>query len=233
MRDYHRALKGVYSVPSIFYYSSNIGIGKIALKIKRDKLFEYFKRLGLLDRLTLEIKELAFPIYDHKYIEYNNLQLVTMSYGYGIAISPIHFMQAMIPIVNGGLFHPLTLIKRDKMDLLNSKRVFQNQTSQDMKFLLKLVVEKGTGSKAKIKGYDIGGKTGTANISIDGTYNKSKRISSFFSVFPTIKPKYMIYIMYNEPNGISETCGFSGGGWVAAPSVKSIIKKLIILDNVK
>ena len=102
-----------------------------------------------------------------------------------------------------------------------------------MKKLMRLVVTKGTGSKAEVKGYYVGGKTGTANVAHAGKYDKTRRVSSFFGVIPATNPKYMVYIIYNEPKGIKETFGFAGGGWVAAPSVGAVIKKLTALYGIE
>jgi cell division protein FtsI (penicillin-binding protein 3) len=143
--------------------------------------------------------------------------------------SPADFMQAMIPIMNGGLLYPLTLIKKDSTRPLVGERVFREQTSLDMRKLMRLVVAKGTGSKAKVEGYYVGGKTGTANIAHAGKYDKTRRVSSFFGVIPASNPKYMVYIIYNEPKGIKETFGFAGGGWVAAPTVGVVLKRLAAL----
>jgi cell division protein FtsI (penicillin-binding protein 3) len=91
------------------------------------------------------------------------------------------------------------------------------------------VVSKGTGSKAEIKGYYVGGKTGTANIAHAGKYDKNRRISSFFGIIPASNPRYMIYVVYNEPQGIKETYGFAGGGWTATPTVGAVFERMIAL----
>ena len=152
-----------------------------------------------------------------------------MSYGYGISVSPVHFMQAMVPVINGGILYPLTLIKRDQTKQLVGKRVFKESTSTSLRQLMRLVVSNGTGSKAEVKGYYVGGKTGTANIAHAGKYDKNRRMSSFFGVIPVSNPRYMIYVVYNEPRGIKETYGFAGGGWTAAPTVGAVFERLAAL----
>jgi len=232
LKDYPHPLKGWHSVPYIFLKSSNIGIGQIMLEIGKNNLAEYLKKLGLLDRLKIELPERARPLYPH-YSRWTDLRLITMSYGYGMSQSPAHFMQAMVPVMNGGLLYPLTLIKRDPTKPLEAQRVFKEKTSADMRKLMRLVVTKGTGAKAEVKGYYIGGKTGTANVAHAGKYDKTRRVSSFFGVIPATKPKYMVYIIYNEPKGIKETFGFAGGGWVAAPSTGIIMQKLAALYGIE
>ncbi len=228
LKDYPRTMKGWHSVPHIFLKSSNIGIGQIMLEIGKNNLLEYLRNLGLLDRLKLELPERARPLFPN-HSRWTDLRLITMSYGYGMSESPAHFMQAMIPVMNGGLLYPLTLLKRDPSQPLVGKRIFKESTSQDMRKLMRLVVSKGTGSKAEVAGYYVGGKTGTANIAHAGKYDKTRRVSSFFGVIPASNPKYMVYIIYNEPKGIKETFGFAGGGWVAAPTVGAVLKKLAAL----
>ncbi len=232
LKDYPRPLKGWHSVPYIFLKSSNIGIGQIMLEIGKSSLAEYLKKLGLLERLKIELPERARPLFPN-YSRWTDLRLITMSYGYGMSESPAHFMQAMVPIMNGGLLYPLTLVKRDPTKPLVAERVFKEKTSSDMRKLMRLVVSKGTGSKAEVKGYYVGGKTGTANIAHAGKYDKTRRVSSFFGVIPATKPKYMVYIIYNEPKGIKETFGFAGGGWVAAPSAGAVFKKLTALYGIE
>lgn len=232
LKDYPRPLKGWHSVPYIFLKSSNIGIGQIMLEIGKNNLAEYLKKLGLLERLKIELPERARPLFPN-YSRWTDLRLITMSYGYGMSESPAHFMQAMVPIMNGGLLYPLTLIKRDPEKPLVAERVFKEKTSADMRKLMRLVVAKGTGSKAEVKGYYVGGKTGTANIAHAGKYDKTRRVSSFFGIIPATKPKYMVYIIYNEPKGIKETFGFAGGGWVAAPSTGIIMQKIAALYGIE
>lgn len=228
LQDYPHPFKGWHSVPFIFLKSSNIGVSQIMLEIGKNNLFAYLTKLQLLERLNIELPERARPLVPH-YKKWSDLRLVTMSYGYGISESPAHFMQAMLPLINGGTLYPLTLIKTDPTKPLIAQRVFKEKTSSDMKKLMRLVVAKGTGSKAEVEGYYVGGKTGTANIAYAGKYDKAKRMSSFFGIIPATNPKYMIYIIYNEPKGIKETFGFAGGGWVAAPSSATIIKRLVAL----
>tara|TARA_B110000503_G_scaffold99115_1_gene148388 strand:+ start:2758 stop:4569 length:1812 start_codon:yes stop_codon:yes gene_type:complete len=227
VKDYHQ-LKGWHSVPNIFLKSSNIGVSQIMLEIGSINLANYLRKLGLLDQAKIELPERSTPLFPSS-SRWNDLTLTTMSYGYGISVSPLHFMQAMIAVINGGIMHPLTLIKRDPSKPLVAERVFKEETSTAMRKLLRLVVSKGTGSKAEIKGYYVGGKTGTANIASAGKYDKNRRISSFFGVIPASKPRYMIYVLYNEPQGIKETYGFSGGGWTAAPTVGAVFERMIAL----
>lgn len=228
VKDHPRPLKGWHSVPYIFLKSSNVGLAQIILETGKQNILEYLRRLKLLEPLQIEMLERARPLFPN-FSRWTDLSLITMSYGYGISVSPAHFIQAMMPIVNGGIIYPLTLVKRDPKEKLVGQRVFQENTSFTMRQLMRLVVTEGTGSKAEVKGYYVGGKTGTAEIAQAGGYDKNRRMSSFFGIVPATNPKYMIYIVYNEPVGIKESFGFAGGGWTAAPTVGAVFKRLVAL----
>ena len=229
VKDYYK-LTGWHSVPHIFLKSSNIGVSQIMLEIGKENLLKYLRKLKLLEQLKIELLERSRPLFPN-YSRWNDLSLTTMAYGYGISVSPAHFMQAMIPVVNGGILYPLTLIKRDPNNPLKGQRIFKESTSINMRKLMRLVVSEGTGRKAEVAGYYIGGKTGTANIAYQGKYDKNRRVSSFFGIMPASNPKYMIYIIYNEPVGIKESLGFAGGGWTAAPTAGAVFKKLAALHG--
>ncbi|NRB10029.1 MAG: penicillin-binding protein 2 [Rickettsiaceae bacterium] len=225
-------VKGYKTVPQIFMKSSNIGTSQIMLEIGKANLKTYLKKLGMLDKLNLEVSERSRPLFP-PYNRWTDLSLVTMSYGYGIAESPSHFIQAMIPIINGGMKYPLTLIKRADGEKMVGERVFAEETSNNMRKLMHLGTVEGTSRKAAIKGYYIGAKTGTAEKLENGKYNKkNKRISSCFAILPATKPEYIIYVMIDEPKGIKETYNFAGGGWVAAPVVNEIFAQMIAMYGI-
>lgn len=231
VKDEHK-VKGWQSVPQIFLNSSNIGTSQIVLETGKEKLFTYLQKFGLFKRVALELPERGYSLVP-PYDKWNELALVTMSYGYGIAETPMHFVQSMIPIVNGGVMHPLTLIKQDEQAKPEGERVISENTSFYMKQLMRLTVMIGTGKKAEVKGYYVGGKTGTAFKAINGKYDKNKRISSFIGIIPSTKPEYMIYIVLDDPKGNAKTFGFAGGGWTAAPVVSAVFEKMVAMYGMK
>ncbi len=229
IKDYHKKY-GWHTVSDIFIHSSNIGTVQIALEIGQNKVREYFNKLGLFSQLSsLEIAEKAHPVFPHGY-RWQDIELATISYGYRISISPLHFVQAMIPVVNGGYFYPLTLLKKKDYP---KQVVFKKNTSKNMNQLLRLVVSNGSGKTAEIDGYFIGGKTGTANKIISKHYSSKNNLSSFIAVFPTIKPKYIVFVFLDDPKGIKETYGFSTARYTAAPTAKRIIQRMLITYNMK
>lgn len=223
-------IKGWQSLPYVFLKSSNIGMGQIALEVGKDNFIKYLRKLGLLDNLKIELPERARPLFPN-YSRINDLSLVTISYGYGISESPAHVIQATIPIVNGGILYPLTLIKQKEIP--QGTRVLKESTSHDLKKLMRLVVSTGTGSKAEVKGYYVGGKTGTAEVAENGKYNKNKRMSSFMGIMPATNPQYLVYVIFNQPVGHKDTFGFAGGGWTAAPTVGAIFSRIVSMFGIK
>jgi cell division protein FtsI (penicillin-binding protein 3) len=227
VKDYH-PVKGWHSIGQIFLHSSNIGVSQIMLEIGKNNLRNYLKKLKLLEKIEIELPERARPLFP-PYSRWSDLSLVTMSYGYAISESPAHFIQAMMPLVNGGFLYPLTLLKRKENTAIVGEKIFKETTSKYMRQLMRLVVKEGTGKKAEVNGYYVGGKTGTAEKVIGGKYYKDKRISSFFGIMPATNPKYIIYIIFDEPQGIKETYNFAGGGWTAAPTVGAVLERIAVL----
>lgn len=221
------------NVPEIYVYSSNIGTLKLAQEIGVERQKAFFEKLGLFRKTDVEVFEVARPILPR---QWGPTELVTTAYGHGIAVTPMHLASGVAAMVNGGRLNPATLMRKDASDvekvLFGSEQaqVISQDTSEIMRNLMHLVVEYGTGKSAKVDGYLIGGKTGTANKAAeegDGFRGYKKEIiSSFISVFPIDKPKYIVFAMLDEPNGIEETFNMASGGWTAAPLVGNIIRRM-------
>ena len=235
IKDYHPML-GWHSVSEIFLHSSNIGVSQIIFEVGKNNFKSYLKKLGLLDQLKIELPERGIPLFPSDK-RWSDLTTATMSYGYGMSISPLHFMQAMVPVVNGGVMYDLTLIKRQDQRLVGT-RVFNENTSKQMSQLFRMVVQEGTGRKAEVKGYYVGGKTGTAEkLSSDAhgkkRYLKNSRTSSFLGLLPAVNPQYLVYIMFDEPKGTKESFGFATAGWTAAPTVGRVFERMVSLYGIE
>ncbi len=224
--------QGWHSVPDIFLHSSNIGVSQIMLEVGKNNFRKYLKKLGLLDQLQIELPERGTPLFPSEK-RWNELTSATMSYGYGISISPLHFVRAMLPVVNGGILYDLTLLKRNNDEKVEGTRVFSENTSKQMRQLFRTVVKDGTGKRAEVKGYLIGGKTGTAEKLSSNAgkkkYLKNSRNTSFLGLLPASKPEYVIYIMIDEPKPTKETFGFATAGWTAAPTAGRVLERMISL----
>lgn len=204
--------------------SSNIGAALMGDEVGTERLRNFYRDLGLLDKMDLEIGEVGHPIVPRPWRDINTL---TASFGHGIAVAPLQMVTAASSIVNGGILVKPTLIlnenKAQKSQNKTELRVISPQTAHRMRQLLRLTVSDGTGENADVKGYRVGGKTGTAEKNVNGKYERSKRLSSFIGFFPMEAPKYAVFVMVDEPQGIKESFGYATGGWVAAPAVGRII----------
>jgi cell division protein FtsI (penicillin-binding protein 3) len=139
---------------------------------------------------------------------------------------------AVSAVVNGGVLHRATLIKRPAEFVPSSQQVLSARTSEDMRRLLRLVVERGTGKLASAPGYLVGGKTGTAEKVSGKRYDRKELLSSFVGVFPITEPRYLVMISIDEPHGTKESHGFATGGWTAAPAVARVVQRMAPLMGV-
>ena len=207
------------TLPEIFTYSSNIGVAQMALDLGGERQKEFLGQLGLLQPTALELTEVGAPLYPSVWRKSSTM---TISYGHGIAVSPIRLATGIASMVNGGRLFPATLMHKDEGQG-TGERVISQSTSRKIRQLLRMVVSKGTGGRADALGYRVGGKTGTAEKPKAGGYARKSLISSFVGVYPMDDPQYVVFALLDEPQGTRETHGFSGGGWVAAPIVKNVI----------
>lgn len=207
-------VKGELSVAEIFAKSSNIGTVKIAQKIGIDNQKEYFKKFGFLKKVDTDFPGLGRPIYPKTWREIN---LFTIAYGHGIATTPLHVAVAASAVVNGGILYNPSFLKLEKQP--KGQRILKSSTSALMRIMMRKVVLEGTGRNADIVGYEVGGKTGTAEKAEKGSYNKKQTIASFLAVFPSQNPQYLVYVIFDRPNS-----RFNTGGMVAAPVAGRIIK---------
>jgi len=222
IRDDHPKRRWL-SVPEIFIYSSNIGAAKMARDVGGAQQKAFLDRLGLLQRAGLEIPEIGRPMWPEPWREINTM---TIAFGHGIAVSPVQLASGVAAIVNGGLVAPATLMRHQAGEPMAGRRVIAAETSAVMRRLLRAVVTRGTGGKADVPGYAVGGKTGTARKVGDGGYRRGALISSFVGVFPIAAPRYVALAILDEPQGNESTMGFASGGWTAAPVVGRVIARI-------
>ena len=218
------------SVPEVMVFSSNIASVQMALNVGTTLQRNFFEDLGLTQRLNLEIPEVGTPLVPSPWREINT---ATISYGYGISVTPLHAVAATSAIINGGKYISPTLIAKEAGDEIYQRQVLSEETSIMMRAIMRLVVTDGSGKGANIFGYDVGGKTGSAlKVDNKGGYN-DKTITSFVAGFPMDNPKYAIIVMLDEPKATKETYGFNTAGWNAAPTAGQIIAKVAPQLNLK
>lgn len=220
--DFHPEKRWL-SVPEIIVHSSNIGAAKMAVDVGTDGQKDYLRRFGLLDAASLELPEVGRPLVPQTWRDINTM---TISYGHGIAVTPVNLVSAIATLVNGGVQRTPTLIRRQPGAVTPGTRAIAEETSDKMRQLMRLVVAKGTGKKASADGYYVGGKTGTAEKQFGGRYHRDARVSSFVGAFPMHDPRYVVFAMLDEPKGNKSTFNYATGGWVAAPVVGRVVKQL-------
>lgn len=211
------------SIPEIFIHSSNIGTARIADEIGMERQRGYLSRLGFLAPVDIELKERGRTLTPNPW---GRSAVLTVGYGHGIAVTPLHLATAYAAIVNGGVWRPATLMKRDPARVPQGRRVFSEATSQQMRSLMRLVVLDGTGRKADAPGYRVGGKTGTAEKARAGGYARRSLVTTFAGAFPMDNPRYVVIAMLDEPKGTKETYGFATAGWNAAPVVSKVVSRI-------
>jgi cell division protein FtsI (penicillin-binding protein 3) len=230
IHDFH-AQRRVLTVPEIFTYSSNIGTARMALALGVDYHKAFLKKLGQLDRLRTELPESAEPLVPKHWGELNT---VTIAFGHGLSVAPLQAVMGISALVNGGKMIPPTFLKRNQADADRlAKRVIKPETAEKMRYLMRLNVEKGTATRANVLGYYVGGKTGTSEKVVGGRYSKTKVLTSFTAILPADKPRYLMLIMLDEPQGLPETHGFTTSGWNAVPVGAKVIERVAPLLDIR
>jgi cell division protein FtsI (penicillin-binding protein 3) len=228
--DYHGKHRWL-SVPEIFMYSSNIGSARMAVAAGADRQRGFLQRLGLLSPAPIELDkvEVGKPHYPDIWREVN---VMTIAFGHGIAVTPLHMITATAAIINGGILHPPTMLKVPDGAKVPGVRVISEKTSEQMRKMMRYVVEYGTAKLAEAPGYVVGGKTGTAEKNEHGHYEEKKLVSSFMGAFPINNPQYAVFTLVDEPHGNKESHGYATAGWTVAPATARIIQRIAPLLGV-
>ncbi len=222
INDFH-GKRRILSVPEVFIYSSNIGTIKMMQSVGIEAQQEFFGRLGLTKRVDTELPENAAPLLPPKW---NELAAMTISFGHGISVTPMQTAVAAAALVNGGTLIPPTFYPRSQEQAAKlGKKVISERVSGMIRYLFRLNVLSGSGRRAKVPGYVVGGKTGTAEKIENGRYVNNKRRNSFLSAFPMDDPRYVVLVVLDEPKpekpGVGATAGMN-----AAPTVAAIIRRI-------
>lgn len=223
--DFH-AKRRPLSVTEIFLYSSNIGAAKMALHVGGAGQKAFLDKLGMMRRPDFELRELGDPTWPRPWPEVSTM---TVAFGHGMAVSPLQLSVGVASLVNGGRLVRPTLVRQELGATPPPGGVVVSaKTSEHMRYLMRLVVAspEGTGKQADVPGYEVAGKTGTADKQQSGRYRKDARISSFVGMFPASRPRYLVFVMLDEPKGIKETFNYATAGWTAAPTAGSVIRRI-------
>ena len=220
------------SVAEILMESSNIGIAQITDKLGRERQKAFLGKMGFLDKVGIELKERGRTLLPGN--GWGPFETLTVGYGQGIAVTPLHLASGYATLFNGGIYRPATILKVDsKHKVAAGRRVFTEDTSYKMRSMLRLVVTNGTGGKADSPGYRVGGKTGTAQKVINGRYSNTINITSFAGVFPMDEPRYAMVMMLDAPRATAKTYGFSTAGWNVAPAFSRTVSRIAPMLGVR
>ncbi|GAA0599031.1 penicillin-binding protein 2 [Caenispirillum bisanense] len=229
IRDSHPE-RGSMDVGQILVKSSNIGSVRMALEVGTEAQKSFLGKIGMLQPISIELPENGSPLFPSQWREVNTM---TISFGHGIAVTPVHLARGTAAMVNGGLLPSVTLLKKDITHSADGRAVISPQTSDILRRLMRAVVEEGTARKANVPGYRVGGKTGTAEkVSSAGGYARRAVLTSFVGAFPMDAPRYVILAVLDEPQPLKETYGFITSGWNAAPTAGRIVARIAPLLGV-
>ena len=224
IKDYKPQNK-ILSTKEIFLNSSNIGSSLIALELGKDQLKSYYEKLGLLNTSRINLNEKTKPIIP---IRWGKIETATLSFGHGLSISPIQMVEAASKLFNNNQTYIPQIHKKEKDNLKEAKKFLSENTINTLKQLMYENTLVGTAKKARLEGFNIGGKTATGEKAVNGKYDKTKLVSSFLAVFPIEKPNYISLVLFDEPS-ISDIKKFrqgATGGLTAAPVTADIFKRI-------
>ena len=231
--EYDENLPKDLSVEDIMIYSSNIGSVKIGQIIGQEKLKRFLEKIGVLSQLTFDIQETGKPLS----FKWRNCKLKTVSYGHGITTTPIQLAKGYAILANGGYDIRPTLIKKEFYNF-QKNRILNKDVSSQINKIFRKVVTHGTATLSDVEGYEVGGKTGTAQIVENGVYT-NKKINTFASVFPSSDPRFVLVILledtklsknyiykYRNKPGSFKGTPFNTAGWTSVEITGKIIDKI-------
>ena len=229
IKDHHKTKDGTMSVREIFTNSSNVGAARIAQRTGVDRHRAFLSRLQLLNRLRTQAGSAGLPLQPAKWRLADSL---SVAYGYGLSVSPLQLASSAMALFNGGNLVRPSFLRADESQLpFSGIPVLKSSTSRFMREVMRANVQKGTGRAADIVGYRVGGKTGTARKDKKGGYG-SELLTSFIAIFPSESPRYLTYILLDEPQKVQATRGQNSASSNAAPVTGRIILRIAPLLGV-
>ncbi|MFD2055682.1 peptidoglycan D,D-transpeptidase FtsI family protein [Mesorhizobium calcicola] len=197
IHDFHGKNR-VLSLPEVFLYSSNIGSAREAEMVGIEGHREFLHRLGILDKMQTELPEVARPTEPKVWKQVNSF---TIAFGHGVSTTPLQAAVGCAALMNGGfLMNPTFLIRTQAEAMAVAKKVVNEKTVDGMRYLYSLNAEKGSARNARVPGYRVGGKTGTAEKVINGRYSKELNFNTFVAAFPMDDPQYLVFTIADAPH---------------------------------
>lgn len=231
IKDLHSAGRPL-TVSEVFIHSSNVGSGMLALAEGPERQKAFLEKLGLMREMRTEVGPVAAPQMGS---QFGRAEQITVAYGHGIAVAPIQFAAATAAVINGGTAVTPTYFRRGGEASPSAQRVVSEETSRSLCVLLRRNVTEsaGTGKRADVPGYRVGGKTGTAEMPGRGGYQEKSVVSSFLAAFPMDAPQYLVMVLIFEPKGTEAAAGEILAGRNAAPTAGRVIGRIAPLLGVK
>ena len=196
IHDFHGKNR-VLSLPEVFLYSSNIGSAREAELVGIEGHREFLHRLGILERMQTELPEVARPTEPKVWKQVNSF---TIAFGHGVSTTPLQAAVGCAALMQGYLIQPTFLIRGEQEAMAVAKRVVSDKTVEGMRYLYTLNAEKGSARNARVPGYRVGGKTGTAEKVINGRYSKDLNFNTFVAAFPMDDPQYLVFTIADAPH---------------------------------
>jgi len=212
------------NTPEMLIHSSNVVTAHMVREMGADRLQKVMADLGFNERPHIELPAKGFPLWASG--EWPLLRGMTVGYGHGIAVTPLHLASAYAAMVNGGIWRPATMHKLAPGAAPRGRRVFKASTSARMRQLLRAITLYGTGRNADAPGFRVGGKTGSAEKPGAGGYRKTSLVSTFAAAFPMDRPRYVVIAMLDEPKGTVASSFQRTAAWNAAPIVGRLVPRV-------
>ncbi len=212
------------NVPQALVYSSNTVTARVADALGGERLRRTMIDLGMDRRPFIELPAKGKPIWPQG--AWSRVTNMTVSYGHGLAVTPLHLASAYAAMVNGGIWRPSTLMKLSPEDVPKGRRVFKESTSSKMRQMMRMISLYGTGRSADAAGYRVGGKTGSAEKASAGGYNRTSLISSFAAAFPMDAPRYVVVVVVDEPKGTVASSFQRTAAFTSAPIVGKLVPRI-------
>lgn len=224
IKDLH-PLRRPLSVAEIFIHSSNVGVAMLATEAGTQRFQDFLRQMQVMEPMRTEAGPIAPPQLPQRW---GDIETMTIAYGHGIAVAPLQFAAAAAAVVNGGHKVTPTFVKRPEDSGIAEIPLISSGTSDQMRVLMRRNVADrvGTGKRAEVSGYEVGGKTGTAEMPGVGGYREKAVISSFLAAFPMSKPRYLVFVLLFEPKGTEESGGEVLASRNAAPTAGRVISRI-------
>ncbi|MEO1039702.1 MAG: penicillin-binding protein 2 [Pseudomonadota bacterium] len=223
IRDFHPERRPMTAREAVIH-SSNIATARMAETLDGVRLRQFFQDLRLLERAPVELAESGRPLTPAA--PWSTIETMTISYGHGMAISPLALTAAYAALANGGVYTPPTLRPVAPGEIIVGEPVMSAETSAAVLAVMRQVVTQGSGRRADVDGLAVAGKTGTAERVVGGRYDTDSLFTSFVSIFPFDDPEYVLLVSFDRPKAAPETHGFATAGWNAAPTSGEMIMRL-------